>query len=94
MVKITREDVLKLGTISNITIHEHEIEPMVEKLQAVLSYAVHLKDIAAQHKVVQLPVQSNVMRPDVVIPTDPEPLLELAPQREENFYVVPVIIKN
>lgn len=96
MIKITREDVLKLGQISNITINEEEIPALVDKLTAVLSYAAHLKDIAAQYKAVSsaLPVQTNVMREDSAVSSDPEPLLALAPGREENFYVVPMILKN
>lgn len=94
MIKITREDVLKLGTISNISISEEEIPALVDKLQAVLSYAVHLKDIAAQKEGAQLPVQSNVMREDKVVPTSAEPLLALAPAREDNFFVVPMILKH
>lgn len=94
MVKITREDVLKLGTISNISISEDEIPALVDKLQAVLSYADCLKEAAGQQQGIAMPKQSNVTRPDVVIPTPAEPLLALAPQREENFFVVPTIIKN
>ena len=94
MIKITREDVLKLGHISNISISEDEIAPLMEKLSAVLSYAEYLKDIVGRQQGNPLPVQSNIMRQDVVIPVDPEPLLALAPAREENFYVVPMILKN
>ncbi len=94
MIKITREDVLKLGHISNISISEEEIPALVNKLTAVLSYAVHLKDIAGTQQGLPLPVQSNITRPDVAIPTPSEPLLALAPAREENFYVVPMILKN
>lgn len=94
MIKITREDVLKLGYISNITITEDEIEPLMNKLSAVLSYASHLQDVVGTHKEAQLPTQVNITREDVAIPTPTEPLLALAPQREENFYVVPVILKN
>lgn len=94
MIKITREDVLKLGTISNISISEEEIPALVDKLQAVLSYAAHLKDVAARQQGTELPVQKNVMRADEVIPTPAEPLLALAPAREDNFFVVPMILKH
>ena len=95
MIKITREDVLKLGHISNISISEEEIAPLMDKLSAVLSYAAHLQDVAAQkQQVTPLPVQTNITRPDEVVPCDPEALLQLAPAREENFYVVPMILKN
>ena len=41
-----------------------------------------------------MPKNVNVMKDDLVIPSDPEPLLSLAPQREENYYVVPTILKS
>jgi len=94
MIKITREDVLKLGTISNISISEDEIPALLNKLQAVLSYASSLKDIAAQQQPKPLPIQSNIVRCDEIIRTDPEPLLALAPAREDSFYVVPMILKQ
>ncbi len=94
MVKITREDLLKLAKISAMSITEDEIPPLVEKLEAVLGYASYLQEIAAQQKGAAMPKNINVMREDVVIPTPSEPLLALAPSREENFYVVPIILKS
>ncbi len=94
MIKITREDVLKLGKIANISITEEEIAPLIDKLQAVLSYASNLKNVAEAVSCEPLPQQSNVMRDDEVVTTPAEPLLALAPQREEHFFVVPMILKH
>lgn len=95
MIKITREDILKLGQISNISLTDEEIPPLVEKLQAVLSYAEYLKEVAeAQQACEPMPKNSNIARNDEVIPTPAEPLLALAPQREDHFYVVPMILKG
>jgi len=94
MIKITREDVLKLGAISNISITEEEIPALMSKLSAVLSYAEYLKEIAAKGQPSALPQQTNIMRDDVVVPTPEEPLLALAPQREDNLFVVPMILKQ
>jgi Asp-tRNA(Asn)/Glu-tRNA(Gln) amidotransferase C subunit len=41
-----------------------------------------------------MPKQSNVLREDVVKATPAEPLLERSPQREDQLFVVPVILKN
>ena len=94
MVNITREEILKLGKMANISIDEDEIPELVKALQGVLSYAAHLKDVAAQHTSEPMPKHSNIMRDDEVIPTPAEPLLALAPEREDNFFVVPKILKN
>ena len=37
---------------------------------------------------------SNIERDDIVIPCNPEPILAQAPEREGDFFVVPVIIEN
>jgi aspartyl/glutamyl-tRNA(Asn/Gln) amidotransferase C subunit len=94
MTRISREELLKLAKAANLHLSEEEMPVLVERLGAVLSYAEYLVEVAAQHKEVSLPQQSNVMRDDVVIPTPAEPLLSLAPAREENFFVVPVILKQ
>ncbi len=46
MEKITREELLKLAQISQIHVQEHEIDPLIEDISAVLSYASSLKEIA------------------------------------------------
>lgn len=94
MVKITKEEVLKLAAISQISVDETEIEALMSKLQAVLTYASDLKKIADNAQPQPLPKNINVMREDVIIKTDPELLLSRAPVREENYYVVPMILKG
>ncbi len=94
MVKISREDILKLGRSASLNLTEDEIPLMMNNLQTVLSYAAHLKDIAQTYQGLAMPKNSNVMRNDEVIETSSEPLLEAAPQREDNYFVVPVILKQ
>lgn len=94
MIKISKEDVLKLAKIANISCSEDELPKLVARLEAVLSYASDLKDTAAQAKAIPERKNINVMRADEVIPTPAEPLLALAPHREEQFFVVPKIIKE
>jgi aspartyl/glutamyl-tRNA(Asn/Gln) amidotransferase C subunit len=94
MVKITKDDVLKLGAISQITITEEEIPALLGKLEGVLSYAAHLKEIAAHHEQATMPQNVNVTRRDEAIPCNPEAVLFRAPVREENYFVVPMILKG
>ncbi len=94
MVHISREEVLKLAKAAHISLTEKEIPALVCRLESFISYASYLKEVAAEHEGAPLPKLSNVMREDKVIPTPVEPLLDLAPDREENFYVVPVILKQ
>lgn len=92
-MQITREEVLKMAKISRIEIQPDEIETVLKHLQSVLEYAASVAEVAEG---VYEPSNKNlnVVREDVISKTDVEPLLEQAPEREENFFVVPAIIKN
>lgn len=94
MIPISREEILKLGRSASLHLTEEEIPLLMNNLQMVLSYAADLKHIAAAHAGLEMPKNSNVMRDDIVIPTPSEPLLALAPQREDTYFVVPVILKQ
>lgn len=93
MTKISKEEVLKIAEISHISVRETEIEPTIKHLDGVLSYAERVQEIAADG---EEPSNRNVnvFREDVVIKTDPEAILCQAPEREENYFVVPVIIES
>jgi len=84
---------LKIAEISHISLRDDEIEPMIQHLQGVLSYAERVQEIAAD---IEEPSTKNVnvFREDVVVKTDSEAILCQAPEREENFFVVPAIIEN
>lgn len=93
MTKISREEIVKIAAISNVDLHENEIQPLVEEIEQVLSYAQGVTEFAAD---IQEPSTKNVnvFREDVVIPTEPEPILDQAPEREENYFVVPMILES
>ncbi len=93
MAKISKEEVLKIAQISHITLREEEIEPLTKHLEAVLSYAARVQEIAAQ---IEEPLTKNVniFREDVIVPSHPETILAQAPEREEDYFVVPAIIEK
>ena len=92
MAKISREDVLKIAHISNIAVYENEIESIREQLENILTYAARVQEVIAQAE--ESTKAINVFRQDVVISTDPEPILAQAPEREERFFVVPKILDS
>ncbi len=94
MIHITREEVLKLAKTADLTFTDEEVAGLVKRLESVMDYASYLKEVAAQHEGSPLPKLSNITREDLVKHVPVEPLLELAPEREENYYVVPVILKQ
>lgn len=93
MTKITKEEALKIANSSQLELHEDEIGPLLKHLEDVLSYAERVKEVAAD---VQEPSNCNinVFREDVSKQCDAELILSKAPEREENYFVVPVILEN
>ncbi len=93
MAKVSKEQVLKLARISQLTIEEQEIPAFIKQLEDLLTYAERVKDIACDAQgITQQNV--NIMRADVPNETNPQPILSQAPLSEENFFVVPMILDN
>lgn len=93
MITISKEEVLKIAQMSNITIHEDEIDAVAQQLSGVLSYAARVKEIAADIDEA-MDKNVNVMREDVVVRTEPEEVLSQAVEREANYFVVPAILES
>jgi aspartyl/glutamyl-tRNA(Asn/Gln) amidotransferase C subunit len=91
MTKITKEEGLKIARMSHIGLRDYELQPLIEQLEQVLSYAERVAQIAseAQEQSIKL---VNVMRDDVIISTNPAPLLACAPEREGDYFVVQAIL--
>lgn len=95
MIKISKEEVLKIAEMARISIHESEIEQMQRNLESVLSYAERVQEIASGVNIFEPSNKCvNIFRQDIVSKTNPEPILEQAVCREENYFVVPVIIES
>ncbi len=93
MAKVTREEILKIAQMSQLDIHKDEIEPLMSQVEQVLNYAERVKEIATQIQE-QSDKNVNVFREDVIVRTDNEPILAQAPEREGNYFVVPMILEG
>jgi len=93
MITISKEEVLKVAEISRLLLKKGEITGMIKHLDSVLSYAERVQEIAAD---IEEPSNKNVnvFREDVVVKCDAELILSRAVAREENYFVVPVIIEK
>lgn len=91
--RITKEEIEKIARLSHIELQQTEIISTMEHIEAVLNYAARVQEIAKDVSVSSLK-NSNIERDDVVIPTDPQTILAQAPEREGDFFVVPVIIEG
>ncbi len=93
MTNITKEEALRIAQLAHIEIRDDEIDELVKQLEAVLSYALRVKEVATD---AQEPSTKrvNVFHEDVVVKTDPEPILSQASEREGDYFVVPIIISD
>lgn len=93
MTKISKQEVLKIAQISSLDVHEDEIPALTKQLQDVLSYAERVTEVAADAEEPSTK-KVNVFREDVVVKSDPEEILACAPEREQDYFVVPAVLES
>jgi len=95
-MKVSKEDVKHIATLSRLTIPENELEKFTEQFNQILDYADKLqqldtKDIEPTAHV--LPV-SNVFREDVALPgISHADAMKNAPDVHNNGFKVPRVIE-
>jgi aspartyl-tRNA(Asn)/glutamyl-tRNA(Gln) amidotransferase subunit C len=97
MVRITRQDVLKLADLSKIKLSREEVDKFVGELGAIVEYVhqIDSADVSGLEPTDQVTGLTNVMRQDK--PADyrakPDELLSNAPAREDRYIKVKRILK-
>ena len=91
MTKISKEEVLKIASISNIFLSEAEVDDVQRELEAVLSYAERVMMVQQDVQDTML-VPMNVFREDVAQSTDSKRILAGAPEVTGDYFVVPLIL--
>lgn len=98
MATITRDEVIKLANISSLAMRDHEIDELVRELQVVLTYVSSLQKVVKAyetHPQGKDAIRSvNVMRADEPVVYDAQRIMDRAPVREEDYFVVPIIVKQ
>jgi aspartyl-tRNA(Asn)/glutamyl-tRNA(Gln) amidotransferase subunit C len=95
MARITADDVRKVAQLARLDLPEERIATYTGQLERILDYVAHLQQVDTEGV---LPTTRavevvNVTREDRVEPTEVrEQLLDLAPQREGDFFRVPKIL--
>ncbi|MFN5466374.1 MAG: Asp-tRNA(Asn)/Glu-tRNA(Gln) amidotransferase subunit GatC [Cyanobacteriota bacterium] len=95
MGQITSDDVRKVAELARLELPDDKIATYTAQLERILDYVAHLQQVdtegvPATTRAVEVP---NVTRADDVEPTAVrEDLLNLAPQREGEFFRVPRIL--
>ena len=93
MANISQQEVLDIARISNLDLHTDEIGPLARQLEQVLTYAERVKEVATEADE-SSSKNVNVFREDVINKSEPEPLLAQAPEREGDYFVVPIILEG
>ena len=96
MNKITNSDIIMLGKLSMLGTSDHPetIEEVKERLEKLLTYASGLQEVIKTKIVSIMPKNINRLREDQVYNSNAQAILNLAPKKEENYFVVPMILKN
>jgi aspartyl-tRNA(Asn)/glutamyl-tRNA(Gln) amidotransferase subunit C len=95
MSKISAEDVRKVAQLARLDLPEDKIATYTGQLERILEYVAHLDavDTEGVPPTTRAVEVVNVTRDDQVEPTPVrEQLLNLAPQREGDFFRVPRIL--
>lgn len=94
MTKVSREEVLKVARMSSISLREQEIEPLMKRMEKILSYAQRVSQAATAAVEEPSTKNVNVLRNDQVVPQDSQKILAQMPERAGDYLVVPMILDN
>lgn len=95
MAEFNKEELLKIANLSAIKLNNEELAAFSQQIQSILDYVDQLKEVLTtdQH-VGQYVGNTNILREDEAIQSNPQPILECAPQRDGNYFVVPKIFEE
>lgn len=94
-MEVTREELLHIAKLANLTIKEDEIDKYLLNLTDILNFAntVNNAQVDELKETVGSNTNYNVFRKDEIIEfEDKEALLENAPEKEQNMFKIPKVI--
>ena len=94
-MEVTREELIHIAKLANLTIKDNEIQNYLENLNDILNFAnvVNKADVDNLKETIGLNTKYNVFRKDEVIEfEDKEALLQNAPEKEQNMFKIPKVI--
>jgi aspartyl/glutamyl-tRNA(Asn/Gln) amidotransferase C subunit len=94
MIHITSKELLILARAARLNLPNNAQERLVNKLEAVLSYAELLSNVQPPVNHEPAEPQKFLSRDDTSISPIAEQLLGLAPETEGHYFVVPVVITS
>lgn len=92
--KIEHQELVNLARMSRIAMSDEQLRQLLPQIESVLEYASCLAQVGQEHTPGLMPKNSNVFRPDKAESTDSKPLLAQGPDVQEDYFVVPTIVKK
>jgi aspartyl-tRNA(Asn)/glutamyl-tRNA(Gln) amidotransferase subunit C len=96
-MRISEEQVDYVASLARLGLSAHEREKMLEQLSSIIAYVETLNELDTSQVPPSAQVISleNVTRADVVVPSLPtEDVLANAPERDDDFFVVPPVFEE
>ena len=91
MAQLNLSDIRKLAELSALKLSDAEAETLLSDLQNLVSYVDQLNNVALTGKAEEYK-NENITRQDIAIKPESEPLLAQAPERFQDYFVVPKIV--
>lgn len=93
MASLSKEELLNIAHLSSLKLDDAEVDTLIDQVSTILSYVEQIQSADILREAAQSrPV--NIMREDVAIKKDSSALLDLAPARDGNYFVVPSILEE
>lgn len=95
-MKISKEEILNIAHLARLEIADDQTDAMADQLSGILDYIDKLKDVDVEgvRLSADATFMNNVLREDDVEPSPgPDVTLANAPQRDDDFYTVPRVVK-
>ena len=95
-MKISKDEVEKIAHLARLDIDEQLKETLSEQLSGILDYIDKLKDadVDGVKPASGAAFMENVLREDAAVPSPgPDVTLANAPERDDDFYLVPRVVK-
>ena len=94
-MQVSKEEILHIADLAELTIEENEVENYIENLQDILNFANIVNNAPVEGLDVTIGANEakNVFRKDEVKEFDNiEGLLQNAPEQEQNMFKIPKVI--
>ena len=94
-MKVSKEEILHIANLANLTLEENEIDNYLENLEEILNFANVVNNAPVENLDITIGANEakNVFRKDEVeIFKDNDALLQNAPEQEQHMFKIPKVI--